>query len=91
MSFLKKAAPLIVIASAVVTGCSEQEADNNSSVESSAAETEKCYGVTKAGHNDCAGETVKCSGHSTEDGQADAWIALPKGLCDKLAVSNLKG
>jgi uncharacterized membrane protein len=49
-----------------------------------AATKEKCYGVVKAGQNDCATKTSSCAGSSNADGQKDAFIALPKGLCDKL-------
>ncbi len=54
-----------------------------------AAEKEKCYGVAKAGQNDCATKTSSCAGTSTVDNQGDAFIALPKGLCDRLAGGSL--
>ena len=49
-----------------------------------AAEMEKCYGVVKAGKNDCQTNTSACAGTSTKDGQADAWLFVPKGTCEKL-------
>ena len=49
-----------------------------------AAEKEKCYGVSKAGKNDCATKTSSCAGTAKEDNQKDAFIVVPKGLCDKL-------
>jgi len=55
-----------------------------------AAEKEKCYGVAKAGQNDCATKTSSCAGTSKVDNQADAFIAVPKGLCDKLAGGSLE-
>ncbi len=45
---------------------------------------EKCYGVVKAGQNDCQTNTSACAGQSTQDGQGDAWIYVPKGTCDKI-------
>ena len=45
---------------------------------------EKCYGVAKAGANDCETATNSCAGTSVENGQRDAWILVPKGLCEKL-------
>ncbi|MFA0442419.1 hypothetical protein BCU70_15390 [Vibrio sp. 10N.286.49.C2] len=50
-----------------------------------AAEKEKCYGVSKAGKNDCATKTSSCAGTAKEDNQTDAFVVLPKGLCGKLA------
>lgn len=45
---------------------------------------EKCYGVAKAGKNDCQTSTSACAGTSTKDGQKDAWLYLPKGTCEKI-------
>lgn len=45
---------------------------------------EKCYGVVKAGKNDCATKTTSCAGTATADAQGDAFIAMPKGMCDRL-------
>ena len=50
-----------------------------------AGEKEKCYGVVKAGANDCATANSSCAGTSTVDNQGDAFIAVPKGLCERLA------
>ena len=45
---------------------------------------EKCYGVAKAGKNDCQTAASSCAGTSKKDNQADAWISVPKGTCDKI-------
>jgi uncharacterized membrane protein len=50
-----------------------------------AAEKEKCYGVAKAGKNDCATKTSSCAGTAKQDNQTDAFVVVPKGLCGKLA------
>lgn len=49
-----------------------------------AAAKEKCYGVSKAGKNDCATKTSSCAGTAKEDNQKDAFVVVPKGLCNKL-------
>lgn len=51
---------------------------------------EKCYGVSKAGKNDCAGGKNSCAGSSTVDNQGDAWVAVPKGLCERLTHGSLE-
>jgi uncharacterized membrane protein len=48
------------------------------------AKTEKCYGVVKAGKNDCQTATSSCAGTSKKDAQADAWISVPTGVCAKI-------
>jgi uncharacterized membrane protein len=47
-------------------------------------EAEKCYGVAKAGKNDCQTANSSCAGTSKRDKQKDAWIYVPAGGCDKL-------
>ncbi len=51
---------------------------------------EKCYGVAKAGKNDCQTANSSCAGTSKTDGQADAWVHVPKGTCEKLVGGNLE-
>lgn len=50
-------------------------------------EKEKCYGVVKAGKNDCgnATGTHSCAGQAPKDNDPSEWVLVPKGLCDKLA------
>lgn len=52
-------------------------------------DTEKCYGVAKAGKNDCAGTAHACAGQSTVDAGKKDWISVPKGTCEKLANGSL--
>lgn len=49
-------------------------------------EMEKCYGVVKAGKNDCgnAAGTHSCAGYAKTDGDGGEWVFVPKGLCDRL-------
>lgn len=54
-----------------------------------AADNEKCYGVAKAGQNDCQTASSSCAGTSTMDGQKDAWLFLPGGTCEKLVGGSL--
>lgn len=47
-----------------------------------AASTEKCYGVAKAGHNDCkAGAGTTCAGTSKVDYDGKAFKEVPAGTC----------
>jgi uncharacterized membrane protein len=54
------------------------------------APTEKCYGIVKAGMNDCATATASCAGSTTIDNQKDAFLLMPKGLCAKIVGGSLK-
>lgn len=48
---------------------------------------EKCYGVVKAGMNDCASSngTHSCAGMAKADDSPHEWIKLKKGVCEKIA------
>jgi len=50
-------------------------------------EMEKCFGVAKAGKNDCASNKSAhaCAGQATKDRDPMDFVAVPKGTCDKLA------
>lgn len=55
------------------------------------APMEKCYGIAKAGQNDCAaGPGTSCAGTSTRDYQGNAWKLVKKGTCEttKTPVGN---
>lgn len=53
-------------------------------------EMEQCYGIAKAGLNDCAaGPGTTCAGTSTVDAQANAWMYVPAGSCDKIVGGSL--
>ncbi|WP_434357557.1 DUF2282 domain-containing protein [Parasalinivibrio latis] len=70
---------------AAVTGLLALGATTLTTAPAHAAEKEKCYGVVKAGKNDCATASSSCAGTSKTDGQKDAFVMVPKGLCDRLA------
>ncbi len=54
------------------------------------AAPEKCYGVAKAGKNDCAaGPGTTCAGTSTMDGQKNAWMNVLAGTCEKIVGGSL--
>ncbi len=55
-----------------------------------AADNEKCYGIAKAGKNDCQTATHSCAGTSTADAAGDSWIYVPKGTCDKISGGSLE-
>jgi uncharacterized membrane protein len=46
--------------------------------------TEKCYGIAKAGQNDCGTARHSCAGKAAKDNAPDEWKYVPKGTCDKV-------
>src|SRR5262247_1318287 len=55
-----------------------------------AADNEKCYGIAKAGKNDCQTATHSCAGTSTADAAGDSWVYVPAGTCEKIVGSSLE-
>lgn len=52
--------------------------------DAAAAGKEKCYGVAKAGKNDCAAASHSCAGQATKDNAPADWKYTPKGECEKM-------
>ena len=48
------------------------------------AGTEKCYGVAKAGQNDCGTAKHACAGMGKVDRDPLDWKMVAKGTCEKL-------
>lgn len=44
----------------------------------------KCYGIAAANKNDCGTKSTACAGSMSTPRSSDAWIAAPKGVCEKL-------
>jgi uncharacterized membrane protein len=53
-------------------------------------EAEKCYGIAKAGKNDCQTANSSCAGTSKRDNQGDAWIYMPSGSCGKVVGGSMQ-
>ena len=51
--------------------------------------SEKCYGVAKAGKNDCAGGAHACAGQSSKNNSPKEFIKLPKGTCERIVGGSL--
>ena len=69
----------ILLASALASICFA----SFGSAHASESEKEKCFGVAKAGQNDCASKlgTHSCAGQAKSDGDANEWKNVPRGSC----------
>ena len=74
-------------AAAIVATAMASSAITMNPTTAEAAGNEKCYGVSKAGKNDCAaGPGTTCAGSSTVDYQGNAWTLVPKGTCESIQL-----
>ncbi|HKS55372.1 MAG TPA: DUF2282 domain-containing protein [Steroidobacteraceae bacterium] len=51
---------------------------------------EKCYGIARAGQNDCFFASNSCAGTSVQDDDPRAWIYVPQGTCRKISGGTLE-
>ena len=52
---------------------------------------EECFGIAKAGMNDCASKKSahSCAGQGSKDHDPTDYVAVPKGTCAKIAGGKL--
>ena len=64
---------------------------NTAQAQDKPAEKEKCFGVAKAGSNDCANlsGTHSCAGQSKAAMAADEWNYVAKGTCAKMGGKSM--
>ena len=54
--------------------------------------SDKCYGISLAGHNDCkAGAGTTCAGTSVKNYQGNAWKYVAKGTCASIKTPKGSG
>jgi len=73
-----------LLASALAAACAVAMTSAHAADEGK--DKEKCYGVAKAGKNDCASAngTHSCAGQSKKDNDPNAWKYVAKGTCEKM-------
>ena len=83
---------LVSIIAAVLgsAGCANQVAALKLSNAIRRGTPEACYGVARAGHNDCKSETNICAGWSRRDADPGAYIYLPSGTCRRIVGGTLR-
>lgn len=74
-----------LIAAALAGVCAHAAAQDQMGVPK--ADQEVCYGVAKAGQNDCGTATHGCAGVATVDKDPNEWKFVAKGTCTKLGGS----
>lgn len=83
-----KTAMILLVAGAVTAGFSKAP-QQEKKMSGKMPGMEKCFGVAKAGGNDCAGAGHSCAGQSTTDASGADFITVPGGTCAKLTGGSL--
>jgi len=63
----------------------------NASAADKKMDMEKCFGIAKAGMNDCSSNASShsCAGQATKNNDPQDFVAVPKGTCSKIAGGSL--
>jgi uncharacterized membrane protein len=72
----------VALTAAVAAAVTAAQAQTN--VPKPSYKYEKCWGIVKAGHNDCFSPTHACGATSTKDNDPQSWIYVPAGTCEKI-------
>jgi uncharacterized membrane protein len=81
----KKSLNVLVITSAVAgAALAFQQTVRLDALGNMAQDRERCYGVVRAGKNDCATQSHSCAAQSMTDNDSESWLMVPKGLCEKI-------
>ena len=66
-------------------------ASGNANAADKKIEMEKCFGIAKAGMNDCSSNKSahSCAGQATVSNDPMDFVAVPKGTCNKIASGSL--
>ncbi len=85
----KKVATVAAISSltAAMTGVLSLTSSPENQVAIAGSQAVKCFGVARAGLNDCGANGHDCSGKAVSDRDPREWVALPKDVCNKLVDS----
>lgn len=89
---MKTSAKILIGAGALLALGANAAAAQNRPTAAQENAMEKCYGVAKAGQNDCAaGPGTTCAGTSTRDYQGNAWKLVAKGTCTTIQTPKGNG
>ena len=89
---MKKATTKAIVATALtsVLAASITAVVNQSEALAGKEGMEKCAGVVKKGMNDCGANGHDCAGMAEKDSDANEWIYVPTGTCNKIVGATIK-
>ena len=89
---------IIALSAILLTACGGSDDTKSANTNTTATDSkistkagmEKCTGIVKAGQNDCGTSKHACAGMSKSDADAEEWVYLPKGTCEKIPGGKVK-
>ena len=86
LSTLSVAIGLALAANAPAT----RAADPQPAAKGKPIQLEKCYGINRAGKNDCASGAHACAAQATQARDPKSFVEVPVGVCSKIQGGSLK-
>jgi uncharacterized membrane protein len=83
-------AMIALLSGAVLGGCAAQVAARKRAEAESRGATEPCFGIARAGKNDCRTHAHVCAGWSRRDGDPGAYVYVPAGTCERIVGGRLE-
>ena len=74
----------VIFGGAELSGCAAQVAAFKKADAAARGATEACFGVARAGQNDCRTHANVCAGWSRRDRDPGAFVYVPAGSCQKI-------
>ncbi len=71
-------------------GCATQVAHFKKQDAEARGAPERCFGVARAGQNDCKTQAHICAGWSRQDHDTAAFVYLPAGTCERIVGGRLQ-
>ena len=81
---------LAVCAGLSLTGCAAQVARAKKESAARRGATEQCFGIARAGKNDCQTRAHVCAGWAGQARDPGAYLYVPAGTCDKIVGGKLE-
>lgn len=78
------AAITLLLSAAAVSGCAAQVAAAKRAEAETRGATEPCFGIARAGKNDCRTKAHVCAGWARRDRDPGAFIYVPDGTCERI-------
>ncbi|MET1027800.1 MAG: DUF2282 domain-containing protein [Dongiaceae bacterium] len=75
---------LAALTAAVAAALAMADAQAQQNVPKPAYKFEKCFGIVRAGQNDCFSPSHSCGGTASRNNDPQSWIYLPAGTCAKI-------
>jgi uncharacterized membrane protein len=79
-----KRAIAALLSTTLLSGCAAQVAASNRAAAIDRGAPERCFGVARAGRNDCKTSAHICAGWAHKESDPQAFVYVPAGTCDRI-------